>query len=254
VFDLYIDLQHWQLIAGIVFVFLASIVRGFTGFGFSALAVTTLSLITAPKEIVPVIFILEIIASLHLLPSTFGHVDKKFLFPLTLGVVICTPLGVLLLVHLSEESMRLILYPMVMIIAILLSMGGKQKRPQPALPYIGGLVSGFANGAAAIGGLPVVLLMLYVGVSATALRATLIAFFAFTDIYGLAWAGHQSLLTDQVLSLVVIFVFPMVLGIAMGSAFFKRTSNADFRWLTLSLLIAVSGLGLIRSAVTIFGS
>ncbi len=251
-FDIQIDLQNWQLITSVVFVFLAAIVRGFAGFGFSALSITMLSLIVAPKETVPVIFILEIVASIHLLPGAFGHIDRKFLFPLILGVTISTPLGVTLLAHLSEEAMRLLLYPMVMVITILLLMGVKQKQSQPILPYIGGLAAGFANGAAAIGGLPVVLMMLYIGMSATTLRATLIAFFAFTDVYGLAWAGQQSLLTTQVLSLALIFVLPMVSGIAVGSLLFKRANNADFRWLALSLLLVVSGLGLIRSLMAMF--
>ncbi len=251
-FDFQVDLQSWQLITSVVFVFLAAIVRGFTGFGFSALVVTMLSLIVAPKEIVPVIFILEIVASIHLLPGAIGHIDRKFLFPLILGVTISTPVGVTLLALLSDQAMRLLLYPVVMVITILLLMGVKQKQPQPVLPYIGGLAAGFANGAAAIGGLPVVLMLLYIGVSATALRATLIAFFAFTDGYGLLWAGQQSLMTAQVLSLALIYVLPMVSGIAVGSSLFKRASNADFRWLALTLLLVVSGLGLIRSLMAIF--
>ena len=41
----------------------ASIVRGFSGFGFSASSVSLLSFILPAKEIVPIILLLEIIAS-----------------------------------------------------------------------------------------------------------------------------------------------------------------------------------------------
>ena len=49
-------------------VFLAAIVRGYSGFGFSLLAITSLSLIFSPAQVIPAIFMLEIAASLHMLP------------------------------------------------------------------------------------------------------------------------------------------------------------------------------------------
>jgi len=48
----------------ILVIFLAAIVRGFSGFGFSMLAITALSLLYPPAEIVPSIFMLELAASL----------------------------------------------------------------------------------------------------------------------------------------------------------------------------------------------
>ena len=50
-------------------IFLAAIVRGYSGFGFSLLTITALSLLMAPAQVIPAIFLLEIAASLHLLPS-----------------------------------------------------------------------------------------------------------------------------------------------------------------------------------------
>ena len=44
-------------------ILLASLVRGFSGFGFSASRVSLLTFILPPKEIVPIILLLEIIAS-----------------------------------------------------------------------------------------------------------------------------------------------------------------------------------------------
>ena len=50
-------------------IFLASFVRGFSGFGFSASSVSLLSFVMPPKEIVPIILLLEIIASFLMFPS-----------------------------------------------------------------------------------------------------------------------------------------------------------------------------------------
>ena len=63
-------------------IFLAAIVRGFSGFGFSLLAISALSLVYAPAEIVPSIFMLELAASLNLLPSIWKDVHWRSLLPL----------------------------------------------------------------------------------------------------------------------------------------------------------------------------
>jgi len=50
-------------------IFFAAVVRGYSGFGFSLLAITSLSLLLPPVQIVPSIFLMEVVASLHLLPG-----------------------------------------------------------------------------------------------------------------------------------------------------------------------------------------
>lgn len=250
-FEMQLSLPLWQLFAAISIIFGAAVLRGYSGFGFSSLTVTCLALFMPPKMVVPTIFLLEIAASIHLLPGVLRQIDRKLLGQLMIGTLICTPIGVWLLAHLPEAHTRLLICTMVLICAILLLLGFEQKQATPRLPLATGFVSGLANGAAAIGGLPVVLMMLYTKMSPIATRATLVAFFAFTDIYALIWTGHQSLLTQEVVSLGVIFLIPMVVGLSLGSVLFKRAGNRSFRRLALVLLVSVSIIGLTRSAFQI---
>src|SRR6185312_16834223 len=67
-------MDPWVTAYSIACVFGAAIVRGYSGFGFSLLAITALSLALPPAEIVPSIFMLEIAASLHLLPSIWRDI------------------------------------------------------------------------------------------------------------------------------------------------------------------------------------
>lgn len=60
-----------------VCVFCAAIVRGYSGFGFSLLAITSISLLLPPAEIVPSIFVMEVAASLHLLPDVWGKIHWR---------------------------------------------------------------------------------------------------------------------------------------------------------------------------------
>jgi uncharacterized protein len=77
------------LVAAIAIVFLAAIVRGYSGFGFSLLAITAVSLLYAPAMIIPSVFLLEIAASIHLLPGLWHDIYWRSLVPLVIG----TPLG-----------------------------------------------------------------------------------------------------------------------------------------------------------------
>ncbi len=45
----------------------AAVIRGYSGFGFSALTVAGLTLILPPTEVIPIAFLLEIGASIHML-------------------------------------------------------------------------------------------------------------------------------------------------------------------------------------------
>ncbi|WP_051559985.1 sulfite exporter TauE/SafE family protein [Marinobacterium jannaschii] len=245
------DLPLWQLVLAAVIVFAAAIMRGFSGFGFSALTVTSLALFMPPKLIVPVIFLLEIAASAHLLPGVLRQIDRKLLLHLSIGMMLFTPGGVWLLAHLDADYTRLVISGLVLLIALVLLAGIQQKENSPSLPFVTGCVSGAVNGAAAIGGLPVVLMMLYSGMSAIATRATLVAYFVVTDIYAMAWMGHQDLLTAEVVSLSLLVLLPMTAGIGLGSWLFRRSGQGGFRTLALVLLLLVSGIGLVRAGMAV---
>ena len=57
------------MLAAVAIIFGAGIVRGYAGFGFSALSVAGLALLVSPAKIVPAIFVLEVLASISLLRS-----------------------------------------------------------------------------------------------------------------------------------------------------------------------------------------
>ena len=76
-------------------VFIASIVRGFNGFGFSAICVSGFSFVLPTIEIVPVILILEVLISIFMIPYVWNKVDWKFVFQLLVGIAIGSPVGLI---------------------------------------------------------------------------------------------------------------------------------------------------------------
>ena len=108
------------LLASGCVVFAAGIVRGFAGFGFSALCVAGLSLFMPPAQVVPPIFALEVLASLSLLRGALRHADWRWLTWLVLGNALCIPLGVAMLAYVSETPLRLLIGTLLLLAATLL--------------------------------------------------------------------------------------------------------------------------------------
>ncbi|MBA3625302.1 MAG: sulfite exporter TauE/SafE family protein, partial [Methylibium sp.] len=96
------------LLAGLLVALVAGVVRGFAGFGFSALTVAGMSLFMPPASIVPVALVLEVLASLSLLRSTAHHADRDWLRWLVAGNAVFIPVGVALLTVLPDTLLRLL--------------------------------------------------------------------------------------------------------------------------------------------------
>lgn len=250
-------LPPWPLAASVLIVGLAGVVRGFAGFGFSALSVAGLALFVAPSRVVPTIFLLEILASLTLLRGARPHVDWRWLAWLIAGNAVAIPAGVALLACLPEAPLRALI-GLALLTAVLAQRSGWHPgwAPTAGVRLGVGLVSGLFNGLAAIGGIAVAVLLSGSTIAPQALRATLIVMFLFTDLYSLAWAGlyqatsetAQPLLGLDTLRWALWLTPAMLLGIAIGSRAFAGVSPQRFRALILNLLTLIAALTVLRAA------
>src|SRR5271156_4351721 len=85
---------------------LAASLRGFTGFGFAIAAVPLLSLALPPARVVPLAVVLQVLASLIDLRAASRITDWWSMLWLSPGMVVGTPLGLLLLTRLSANEAR----------------------------------------------------------------------------------------------------------------------------------------------------
>lgn len=236
-------------VAGMI-LFVASVVRGLTGFGFSAILVSGLSLILLPAQTVVLALLLEIVASTHLLPSAWKSINWPLLGALGIGILVGTPIGVSLLAWLDPDVMRLVISVMVLTFALLLFNGYSYKGPQIFPVYSGvGLLSGICNGTAALGGLPIVTFLLSTQAKVETTRATLIAAFLGTDIYALFLAGGHGMVNSTVLTYAVISLPIVIGGVSLGKRLFNKASPRFFKRSAILLLLGLSLTGIIRSMV-----
>jgi uncharacterized membrane protein YfcA len=222
-------------------IFAAAVVRGYAGFGFSLLSIIALSIVLEPRQIIPTIFMLEVCASIHLLAISWRHVHWQALGWLVVGCAIGTPIGVYALARAPTAPLQVALAAVVLIIALLLSRGFALKSMPGRLGISGtGLLSGVLNGALGVGGPPVVILFFGTPTGAATGRASMIAYFLFTDLLGLGWQWHDGLLNRQALARALLYAPALIAGVAVGSRMFARVDAARFRVWVLRLLMALA--------------
>ena len=236
----------------------AGVVRGFAGFGFSALCVAGLSLIVSPAVVIPPVFVLEVLASVSLLRSAWRDIDWSWMSWLVLGNALCIPLGIAMLAWLPEQPLRIVIGALLLVAAVMLRRGTKLAlAPTRRARLLTGLVSGWVNGLAAIGGIAVAVLLSTSAMPAAALRATLIGLFLFTDLWALGTAAVLTWGTGAPTELVgpdmlgwVLWLAPaMLAGIVVGQRMFRGVSPEVFRRRVLDLLTLVALLVMVRAAV-----
>ena len=249
------DVVTLALIA--VVILIAFIVRGLSGFGSSMIGVGALTMVLPPAQVVPTYLGLELVASLNLVPGIWRQVNWRSLTWVTLGSLLATPFGLMLLTRLDPDAMRLVVSACLLAIALfMLSALASRLVPRTAPGPIGamlvGAASGLLNGAAAIGGPPVI--VFFFAHSAVAVgRATVIAFFMLTNTYVLLLAASTGVLADVGWRLLAV-AFPFALaGVWIGQHGYKRLDDAALRQLIWRLLAAIGISGLAGAAWRVIG-
>jgi uncharacterized membrane protein YfcA len=229
-------------------VFVASIIRGYSGFGFAMVAVTSLSLMLPPIQVVPTVLILEVVASINLVPHVWADIDWFSLRWLLAGSVLATPFGVYLLATIPAAPMRISISLLVLAAAVFMLRGWAwQRMAGRTLIFIIGAACGMLNGAAAIGGPPVILFYLSSPAGVTVSRASMIAYFLGIDAISLIMVSIEGLTTSKTLLTAGACLPPLILGIAIGRRIFKKVNKESFRHHVLILLIVLSISVMLRS-------
>lgn len=236
------------LIFLILSILVAAFIRGYSGFGFAMIGVVALSIVLEPVQVVPVILLLDVVASLWLLPGVWSRIDWKSLSWLSIGVFVGTPAGVYLLANVPADLMRGGIAGIVLVLALLLWKGYSAKRmPGRVKTAVTGMASGVLNGSSGVGGPPVILFYFSSPAGVAVSRASLIAFFFGTDVVAFSMSMVHGLVTGTTLYLGGILIIPLIIGIGVGSRLFSRTRADSFRKKVLLLLMTLSVVALVRS-------
>ncbi len=245
------ELAPVHIAADCLVLFVAGAVRGFSGFGFAMVAVTGLSLLRSPAEVVPAVLVLELVASLQLLPKAWPHIHWQSFRRLVLGAALGTLPGASLLALAPAAVMRLWVSAIVCGAAWMLARGWTLKRrPGSIATFATGALAGLLNSSAAIGGPPVIVYYLGSALAPEVSRASLIAFFSVVDVFSLFAAHAAGLFHRTTVLHGLTWLVPAWAGVVLGEHLFTRRPEPQrYRIVAIGLLALLGLAGLVRAAL-----
>jgi len=224
----------------------AAYVRGYSGFGFSAIFIAFAALVTNPLPLIPVVFACEVLMTVFQARQIRGHVDWRRVLWMLTGAAIALPFSVTVILSVGEETARVTISAVILIMSLVLLTGWTLRTRIGPVGHGGvGVLSGMCN-SAGIGGLPVAAFMSAQPIEAAIFRATMIVYLTGLDMITLPllWAGG---LVTWDTAIAVGLAFPILgLGIWLGSRQFLSASPSTFRRFAVMLLLALAVLGLLR--------
>lgn len=226
-------------------VLVAAFVRGYSGFGYSALVIAGSALVTNPLNLVAVVMFLEFAMSAQSWRGAGPDIDWRRVLLLMLGAAVGLPLGLWALTAVPEDTARAAISAYVLAMCAVLLTGWRMRAEArgPGANLTAGLASGLAN-APGMGGLPLAAFFAAQPIPAPVFRATLIAYFPLLDIYSapLYWA-HGLISWDTVVA--ALWALPLtVFGNWLGGRHFFGTDPQEFRRFAVLLLAGLAILGL----------
>ena len=244
----YFNLSLYEFSLIILTVFIASIIRGFNGFGFSATCISGFSFILPAIEVVPIILILEVFISIFMAPYIWNKIDWNFVFKLLIGIIIGSPIGLYLLKYLSPQTTHFYVCIIIIFFSLLLMKGfSNQKINNNGSKIFTGIISGTLNGLTTLGGMPVALFLLVTSIQPAVIRGSLAALFFLTDVYAFTlsfFGGIVDMITIY-RTLPLIIILPI--GVYIGDKFFVKSKEILYRKVVFYFLIFISIFGIFRA-------
>lgn len=229
----------------------AAFVRGYSGFGFSAIFIAFAALLTNPLPLIPVVFACEMSMTVFQARGIRAHVDWRRVLWMLLGAAVALPFSVSVMLSVGEDTARIVISAIILVMSLVLLTGWRLQRRIGRLGHGGvGIISGAFN-SAGVGGLPVAAFMSAQPMQAAVFRATMIVYLTGLDFITLPllWAG--GLVTwDTAFGVALAFPF-LGVGVWLGGRQFLSASPSTFRRFAVMLLLALSLLGLLRVLIRI---
>ena len=232
-----------DFLVAILAVFVAGVLRGFSGFGVGMVLVPILSLLYSPMVAVITVVLLEIIPSIQLVPGSIAHCDWRSVMPMAISGIITVPIGSFLLVSTDANTMRICIALLVILCVVILATGWRFEGGRTLkAPTLTGMASGLISGAASLGGLPVILFYLSGGHSSQVARASIVVFLFITTMISLLTYSLHGIISADILLRTIMLVPIFILAIWVGGKLFGKVSESLFRAVTLTLL---GGVGVV---------
>jgi uncharacterized protein len=231
-----------------VAVALAGFLRGFIGFGAALVSIPVISLVFGPQLALPIVTIMGIPSVLQLLPDAVRHSELPIVIPVSFAIFLGTPIGTLVLVSVDPDVMKIVISLLVILMVGFLALGWKlnQKVPSSIL-FLSGFSGGLIQGAAGIGGPPVVAIALSRAGSPDRQRGNVLAVMTAIALSSVLPLYYYGLITMQAIAIGLV-LFPIYsIFTWIGSRYFDIDGRHHYRGAAL-LVLGVIGISTLLAA------
>lgn len=221
---------------------LSGLVRGFSGFGSALIYIPLVSAIYEPRIGVVTLLLIDFACGTPFAIREASRCNWKQLLPVTLGAVVCIPLGALALQYADPVLLRWIMAVLVLLLLSVLASGWRY-HVTPRLPYslAAGAVSGLGAGAVQIAAPPVLIYWLGGQSSTVIIRANLMVYFILLEIVSITTYSMRGLFSADIVLLSVLLGPLFILAMAAGAWMFRDSAEQTYRRIAY-LITALSAI------------
>ncbi len=239
------DISTSALIRLAVIAFVASVTRGFSGFGSALIFMPLAGTAVAPKTAAALLLIIDFVSAAPLVPNAWKIAQRKTVGMMALGALVGVPVGTWALTRLDPVVTRWIIASLVLVLLALLISGWRYRgNPHPAIATGVGGLAGLCSGLAQTGGPPIVTFWLGQPIASAVARANIVLYFGVSDIFSIATYLLSGLLTADVARLCLIIGPIYAFGLFLGAQMFGVASEIIFRRVCYSLIAIAGVIGL----------
>jgi uncharacterized membrane protein YfcA len=232
------------LFASLIAVF-SEIIHGYTGFGAALFMVPLLALLFGPVDAIAIAVIIALFGSAQLYPRAARNAHWRELVPVSLAIVVFTPLGTFMLFSLEPEIIRRAMGAFVFLAALILISGWVYKGPRGVIAgAVAGGLAGSISGAAGVGGPPLAIYFLSAPIPPAEQRANIVISVTAVIVMVLVSLAIAGGFVDGTLQRGILLIPAYVVGTWSGSKLFTIAPQQYFRRVALWLLLA-TGIGIL---------
>jgi len=238
-----------SLLVIVLITIVGGVMRGFTGFGAALVIIPVVALVTVPRDAVVYHALIEIPTALQLLPDGVRHARRSTILPMMLGLILAVPFGMLLLVTLPPDVMRVAMS--VAVLGLVVFMWAGVRLPPPRGNWagiLGGTAGGILQGGAGVGGPPIAAALMARRDDAGETRGNVLVMMALIILVSIPAQYAFDLFNREVVILGVLMAPAYVLSTIFGTWLFRRTGGRNYRAIALGVL-AMTAIGTLAASL-----
>ena len=242
------------LLIAMLIALMGGIVSGLAGFGFGLVTVPLLLMLYPPATVTTVGSSLVLASGWIVLLSTWRTVQVRTLGALIPGATIGVFIGTVLLRALEPAVLKLIAGVVVVLFAVSVLRGWRiDAVHHPLAAPLAGLASGTLSTSTGMSGPPVVLLFTTRQYDMQQFRGSITAYFYYVNFIGLSVLILRGIVGWEQLEIALRLLPAAIIGGFIGRRVLRYVSQAQFRRITLLMLLVTGTTGIVTALQALIG-